>query len=122
MATQKKRGTLDKKATAKPSGDKAFKGSPKPDEVAPEPQPMNREERRRAQFGKHRHAATPTTPWPQSETNPAFGRGGDDQEAYTGRPDQDVTKTTGPGTGGATEEPTQRPAHEGTHAGQSTKG
>lgn len=83
----------------------------------------NREQRRAEKYGRHRPAAgTPEQPWPETTPNPAFGRGGDDQEAYTGRPDQDVTRLTGPGTGGATEEEGQRPHHEGTHAGQSTKG
>jgi hypothetical protein len=75
-----------------------------------EPQPasspnLNREQRRRAKFGNAgdvtRH--DPLAPWPESRANPAFGRSGDDQEAHTGGPDQDVTRQTGAGTGGATE-------------------
>ena len=91
---------------------------------APEVKP-NREQRRAEKFGRHRPTAgggAPDQPWPETQPNPAFGRGGDDQAAYTGRADQDVTRLTGPGTGGATEEEGQRPHHEGTHAGQSTKG
>jgi hypothetical protein len=92
---------------------------PKPDEPKP-----NREERRRAKFGKagkvHQH--NPVGPWPESEANPALKNVTGDQAAHTGRPDQDVTRETGPGTGGATEQKGQRPQHEGAHAGQSTKG
>jgi hypothetical protein len=54
---------------------------------------------------------------PESQNNPAHGRGGDDQEAYTGRPDQDVTKATGAGTGGATESDGRVSHHEGVHLG-----
>jgi hypothetical protein len=83
---------------------------------------LNREQRRAQAFGKGRVTPDPANPWPASEENPAFGRGGDDQAAYTGRPDQDVTRLTGPGTGGATETDGRRPHHEGARPGQSTKG
>lgn len=134
MATPKKRGGLAKSAASdqttsiekKPTGKpKPAGASAKADAAAKaaenEPQ-LNRDQRRRAKFGGGRPAADPNEPWPQADANPAFGRGGDDQAAYAGRPDQDVTRNTGPGTGGATQEPTQRPEHEGAHAGQSTKG
>ena len=43
-------------------------------------------------------------------------------EATTGTADQDQTKETGPGTGGATEQAGRAPRHEGAHANNSTKG
>ena len=107
-----------KKSEAKPKT--AAAAEPAPAETPP----LNREQRRAQKFGKagkvHEHVAG--DPWPESGPNPAFGQGGDDQAAYAGRPDQDVTRETGPGTGGATEQKGQRPQHEGAHAGQSTKG
>ncbi|HET9490159.1 MAG TPA: hypothetical protein VFR64_10460 [Methylomirabilota bacterium] len=94
------------------------KSEPKQDEAKP-----NREQRRREKFGKHGPAThDPNAPWPESVPNPALGRGGDDQEAYAGRPDQDVTRNTGPGSGGATQGEGQRPQREGVRPGQSTKG
>ena len=135
MATKKKPAAKPKaearpkaatkpKAAAKPKAAKpkaAAADAAKPEAADP---PLNREQRRAQRFGKagkvHEHV--PGDPWPESDANPAFGRGGDDQTAYAGRPDQDVTRETGPGTGGATEQKGQRPQHEGAHAGQSTKG
>ncbi|CAN5719245.1 hypothetical protein BH24CHL5_BH24CHL5_02670 [soil metagenome] len=38
---------------------------------------------------------------PSADTNPAFSD--QPKDAYAGRPDQGVTKNTGPGAGGATE-------------------
>jgi hypothetical protein len=112
--------TTKKKADTKPKATPAAAAAP----VQSETPPLNREQRRAQKFGKagkvHEHV--PGDPWPESGANPAFGRGGDDQAAYAGRPDQDVTRETGPGTGGATEQKGQRPQHEGAHAGQSTKG
>jgi hypothetical protein len=89
----------------------------KPDEPKP-----NREQRRREKFGGHRSKGT--EPWPASEPNPAFGGAGAgaENEAQAGRPDQDQTKLTGPGTGGATEQEGRVPRHEGTHATNSAKG
>jgi hypothetical protein len=49
-------------------------------------------------------------------TNPAFGTG-DDAESYAGRPDQGVVKTTGAGTGGATQSDDRVKHHEGVHLG-----
>jgi hypothetical protein len=43
-------------------------------------------------------------------------------EAHTGTGDQDVTRLTGPGTGGATETAGRRPHHSGAHISNSTKG
>jgi len=58
---------------------------------------------------------------PESENNPAFGGSGggsgDDSESYTGRPDQDVTRLTGAGTGGATEDDDRITNREGIHLG-----
>ncbi len=108
----------------KPDAKQPAKDAKQPAKDEPETAPLNREQRRAQKFGKagkvHEHVTG--DPWPESGTNPAFGRGGDDQAAYAGRPDQDVTRETGPGTGGATEQKGQRPQHEGAHAGQSTKG
>ena len=44
------------------------------------------------------------------------------REAVTGRPDQGVSRRTGPGTGGATETAGRMPHHEGVHARRSAKG
>ena len=84
---------------------------------------MNREQRRAEKFGRHR---TPNAPqnaptWPESSPNPAFGSDPTD-DAVAGGPDQDQTAETGPGTGGATEQPGRAPRHEGAKAGNSTKG
>ncbi|HEY7591016.1 MAG TPA: hypothetical protein VH723_08485 [Candidatus Limnocylindrales bacterium] len=74
----------------------------------------NREARRREAFGPPDRTQDDLRP--QSETNPAFGTG-DDTESYAGRPDQDVVKTTGAGTGGATESDDRVKHHEGRHLG-----
>jgi hypothetical protein len=79
---------------------------------------LNRQERRKQQFGSHR----PTDQaWPTTQPNPAFGADATD-EAVAGSPDQDQTAETGPGTGGATEQAGRAPRHEGAKAGNSTKG
>ena len=44
------------------------------------------------------------------------------REAVTGAPDQDQTRRTGPGTGGATETATRMPRHSGAHVRNSAKG
>jgi hypothetical protein len=67
----------------------------------------NRETRRREQFRPNEAATT---------TNPAFGTG-DDTESYAGRPDQGIVKTTGAGTGGATQSDDRVKHHEGVHLG-----
>jgi hypothetical protein len=91
----------------------------------PEPQvpKPNREQRRREKFGRAGNSIQhdPHDPWPQRESNPAFGRGGDDQEAYTGGPDQDVTRQTGAGTGGATEGNERIVNREGIHGSNTQK-
>ena len=78
-------------------------------------QPMNREQRRAQKFGKHRPTAD--QPWPPSEPNPAVG-----SDAVAGRPDQDQTDLTGPGTGGATQSDGRTPHYEGVHPGTKPKG
>lgn len=80
---------------------------------------QNREQRRAAKFGRGR--SNDATAWPASQPNPAFGVDPTDQ-AVAGRPDQDQTAETGPGTGGATEQAGRAPRHEGAHASNSTKG
>jgi hypothetical protein len=75
-------------------------------------QPLNREERRRAKFGKagkvHQH--NPLGPWPEIEANPALKDATGDQAAPTGVADQAATPKTSPGTGGATESADPAPA------------
>jgi hypothetical protein len=94
----------------------------KPEAKKPDVQP-NREQRRREKFGKHGPAThSPDEAWPESVPNPAFGRGGADQAAYTGRPDQDVTRNTGAGAGGATEGDDRIVDREGIHGSNSAKG
>jgi hypothetical protein len=80
----------------------------------------NREQRRHEKFGGGR--ASEAGGWPTSQPNPVFGGSGDADEAIAGTPDQDQTKETGPGTGGATEQAGRAPRHEGAKAGNSTKG
>jgi hypothetical protein len=81
---------------------------------------LNREQRRQAKFGGGR--ANEQAPWPSSEPNPVFSGGDAPEEAIAGQPDQDQTKQTGPGTGGATEHAERMPEHEGTHGANSAKG
>jgi hypothetical protein len=69
----------------------------------------NRETRRREQSRPNEDAA-------DTATNPAFGTG-DDSKSYAGRPDQGVVKTTGAGTGGATQSDDRVKHHEGVHLG-----
>jgi hypothetical protein len=82
-------------------------------------QPLNREQRRAAEHGGGDDRQDNLLA--ESENNPAFsgsgGGPGDDSAAYTGRPDQDVTRLTGAGTGGATESDGRLPHHEGIHLG-----
>ncbi|HEV8488508.1 MAG TPA: hypothetical protein VGQ58_01830 [Candidatus Limnocylindrales bacterium] len=74
----------------------------------------NREERRRKQFRPKDTSNDERKPL--SKANPAFGTG-DDTESYAGRPDQGIVKTTGAGTGGATESDERVKEHEGQHRG-----
>ena len=74
----------------------------------------NREQRRAAQFGRHR--PDPHEPWPQQDPNPPL------RAAVSGTPDQDQTDLTGPGTGGATAPNGRTPHHEGAHPGTKPKG
>lgn len=80
---------------------------------------LNCADRRKHKFGGGR--SSDQRVWPTSEPNPVFGAGAP-AEATAGRPDQDQTKETGPGTGGATEQPGRAPRHEGAHGSNSTKG
>ena len=97
----------------------------KKSEPEPQPgQPLNREERRRAKFGKagkvHQH--NPLGPWPEIEANPALKDATGDQAAHAGSPDQDGTRKTGPGTGGATESADPAPAIEAAKPRSNLKG
>jgi len=82
-------------------------------------QPGNREQRRAEERG------IPDNPQDnllhESENNPAFsgsgGGQGDDSESYAGRPDQDVVRQTGAGSGGATEDDGRITNREGIHLG-----
>ncbi len=80
---------------------------------------LNREQRRAAERGTADNPQDNLRP--ESQNNPAFsgsgGGPGDDSAAYTGRPDQDVTRLTGTGTGGATEDDDRVTNHEGVHLG-----
>jgi hypothetical protein len=69
----------------------------------------NRETRRREEFRPSQADAERTT-------NPALGTG-DDARSYAGRPDQGIVKTTGAGTGGATQSDDRVKHHEGVHLG-----
>jgi hypothetical protein len=102
----------------------ALKPDPAPDKPSPETAPLNREQRRREKFGHGTRTdlRSPDDPWPVQEANPAFSSGGDDAEAYAGKPDQDVTREAGPGTGGATQQAGRVKRHAGTHATNSAKG
>ena len=90
----------------------------KKDANTPDPEPMNREQRRREKFG----GAGPVgreqpNQWPESQPNPALGTGGGTGDAVTGRPDQDQTNMTGAGAGGATEKRTRKPELQGGNPG-----
>jgi hypothetical protein len=86
----------------------------KKDRTDPTPDRPNREERRRKQF--RAKDTSQRDMGPLSKGNPAFGTG-DDTESYAGRPDQGIVKTTGPGTGGATQSDEGVKEHEGMHRG-----
>jgi hypothetical protein len=87
-----------------------------PEKPAKDQKPgKNREERRREQFGKTR--SNVDSQWPATEPNPAFGG-----DAVAGRPDQDQTDLTGPGTGGATQSDGPTPHVEGAKPGTKPKG
>jgi hypothetical protein len=70
---------------------------------------LNRETRRRQRFHPAQAAA-------EQATNPAFGVA-DDDKSHAGRPDQGVVRTTGPGTGGATQSGDRVKHHESVHLG-----
>jgi hypothetical protein len=86
----------------------------KRERTEPTPERPNREERRRQKFRPKDTSKTDLRP--VSKANPAFGTG-DDTESYAGRPDQGIVKTTGAGTGGATESAERVKEHEGVHKG-----
>jgi hypothetical protein len=69
----------------------------------------NRETRRRERFHPKEAEA-------ERALNPAYGSG-DDAKSYAGRPDQGIVRTTGPGTGGATQSDDRVKHHEGVHLG-----
>jgi hypothetical protein len=75
----------------------------------PSAEAPNRVTRRREQFRPDEAAA-------ERAMNPAFGTG-DDSKSYAGRPDQGIVRTTGPGTGGATQSDDRVKHHEGVHRG-----
>lgn len=79
----------------------------------------NRDERRRQQFRPKDTSNDERKPL--SKANPAFGTG-DDTESYAGRPDQGIVKTTGAGTGGATQSEKGVKEHEGRHGGNQPGG
>jgi hypothetical protein len=83
-------------------------------QTAAAPDRPNREERRRQKFRPKDTSKRDTDPL--SKGNPAFGTG-DDTESYAGRPDQGIVKTTGAGTGGATQSEKGVKEHEGRHGG-----
>jgi hypothetical protein len=89
----------------------AKKKAEKPDAAPARP---NREERRRQKFRPK--DTSKDVGGPLSKANPAFGTG-DDTESYAGRPDQGIVKTTGAGTGGATQSEKGVKEHEGRHGG-----
>ena len=80
----------------------------------PPPDRPNREERRRQKFRPK--DTSKDVGGPLSKANPAFGTG-DDTESYAGRPDQGIVKTTGAGSGGATQSDERVKGHEGIHKG-----
>ena len=75
----------------------------------------NREQRRREKFGQTRTHTE--SQWPATEPNPAFG-----DDVVAGRPDQEQTDLTGPGTGGATQSDGRTPHIEGAKPGTKPKG
>jgi hypothetical protein len=81
------------------------------EQAAPKP---NREERRRQKFRPKDTSKRDTDPL--AKGNPAFGTG-DDTESYAGRPDQGIVKTTGAGTGGATQSEKGVKEHAARHGG-----
>lgn len=86
----------------------------KADKSEPAPPRPNREERRRQKFRAKDTSKRDTDVL--AKGNPAFGTG-DDTESYAGRPDQGIVKTTGAGTGGATQSEKSVKEHEGRHGG-----
>jgi hypothetical protein len=125
MATKKTaKPTPEAKAEKpKPAASTAKPKPAKTSDAAAAPPAPNREERRRAKFGRAGNTKAKTNePWPESEANPAFGRAGEERDAHTGRPDQDVTKLAGPGTGGATEGAERVIDREGIHGSNTQKG
>src|SRR5688572_9445364 len=102
MATKK--ATTKASSTAQKPEARAAKAAPaSPGEPESPAAPLNREQRRAQKFGRagkvHQH--DPEAPWPENTPNAALANPTGDQAAHTGRPDQDVTHQTGPGSGGA---------------------
>jgi hypothetical protein len=75
---------------------------------------LNREQRRRKQFGSGR--STDHTGWPTSQPNPAMERGAV-EDSVAGQPGQEQTDLSAVGSGGATDPPGERPHHERAHPG-----
>ena len=69
----------------------------------PQPEPLNREQRRRARFGAHGRE-TGAVPGDQTA-----GRGGDDDGSFAASKHQGAVKVTGAGGGGATEHDDRMP-------------
>ncbi len=82
-------------------------------------EPLNRAQRRADRFGGADNRQDNLLH--EADNNPAFGGSGggegDDSESYAGRPDQDVVRQTGAGSGGATESDDRLTHHEGIHLG-----
>lgn len=79
--------------------------------------PLNREQRRAARFRPK--ASRQPSPWDRVTAPPTDDTAGEhgDDEAVTRGASGDVTRLTGPGTGGASEGDGRKPHHEGAHVG-----
>jgi hypothetical protein len=90
-------------------------------------EPLNRAERRAQRYAPNRGRPDPhAIAAPEAQAGDGSGqrpederagRGGDDAEAFAGGGGVDVTRRTGPGTGGATERDGRMPEHEAMHRG-----
>lgn len=85
----------------------------------PEPAepPLNREQRRAARFRPNAGQPDPHAVGDGPVADEQAGLGGDDSQAFARSESGDVTRMTGPGTGGATESDDRQPHHEGAHFG-----
>jgi len=80
-------------------------------------QPLNREQRRAARYRPNEGQPDPHAVGGGPVAEGAAGQGGDGAEAMARSGGGDVTRRTGPGTGGATESDERLPHHEGSHFG-----